>query len=158
MCLRAPLRRAGVEWVRSWYDYKTDRSGCMEHDEIDTGQFWEEVRRVHRVLDQYKPSETYLSGESQGGTVALWAALTYPSRLAGVLAIRTVLLPLLPPTNPMNTPIHVFAARDDEVFPLALQRQSLASCARTWHVHARLTHSQPCAAISTWMRRYWNGC
>ena len=178
VCLRAPLRRCEHGWHRSWYDCErprarrvsfrplpnpppwsppadyTDCSGCMEHDRIDEPQFWDQVRRVHAALDTLPPS-TVLSGESQGGTVALWAALTYTVRPVRVLAIRTVLLPLTPPPHLERgyPSIRVFAARDDEVFPLALQRESLSAIPCSWHVHSRLTHSQPCAAIWKWMHK-----
>lgn len=131
----------------------TDCSGTLEHDDIHEAQFWEQVQRVHLMLNNL-PDSTVLAGESQGGTVALWAALTYPARPVTVLAIRTVLLPLNSPFLRIHTPnIYVFAARNDEVFPLALQRKSLSCVSCKWHVQNHIGHSDSCNAVWQWAQR-----
>jgi len=72
----------------SWFDLKTlDESGPEDEDGIKSA-----ATEVHSLIeDEIKagiPAERILiGGFSQGGALALYTALTYPQRLAGVVAL-----------------------------------------------------------------------
>lgn len=173
VCPRAPLRRDGDEWVRSWYTYFTQRDGCMLHDEIDEVEFWEQVARVHRILWEQTLSvssragipcaqaarRVAVGGESQGGTVALWAAMTFRYRLGAVLAVRTVHMHTLPPRLPVlhhKVPLHVFSGERDSIYMPALQRLSLRAFGgwESWHVERGVGHCDNCdKSIESWFVR-----
>jgi phospholipase/carboxylesterase len=91
----APLRPVTVNngyVMRAWYDItsftpagRADLTGTVESS-----------RRIMACLDRERErgvpaSRIVLSGFSQGGAMALYAGLRYPSRLAGVLAMSCYL-------------------------------------------------------------------
>jgi len=98
-----------------------------------------------------------LAGFSQGGAVALYSALRYPQRLAGVLALSTYLpLPstLAAEMQAANaqTPIFMAHGVQDNVISLATARVSLAAlqkeqCTVAWHEYP-MAHSVIGAEIS----------
>ena len=68
--------------VSSWYNYFTQRDGHAEwHDELDELQLQSQTSRLHGILDREAAllggdaRKVMLGGSSQGGTVALHAAL-----------------------------------------------------------------------------------
>ncbi|HBW84323.1 MAG: carboxylesterase [Gammaproteobacteria bacterium] len=74
----------------AWYDIK--QLDVDRH--VDTEQLRESARWVHdlvqREIERGVPSERIvIAGFSQGGAVSLEAALTYPHRLAGIMALST---------------------------------------------------------------------
>ncbi len=91
----APLRPVTVNAgyvMRAWYDIKS----FTPEGRADAAGLAESVARVNRYLDTeiehgMAPSRIVLAGFSQGGAVALSAALRFPKQLAGVLALSTYL-------------------------------------------------------------------
>jgi len=91
----APLRSVTVNAgyvMRAWYDIKS----FTPEGRADAAGLAESVARVYRYLDAeigrgMDPSRIVLAGFSQGGAVALSAALRFPRPLAGVLALSTYL-------------------------------------------------------------------
>lgn len=91
----APLRpvtlNAGYV-MRAWYDIKS----FTPEGRADAAGLAESVARVNRYLGAeiergMDPSRIVLAGFSQGGAVALSAALRFPKRLAGVIALSCYL-------------------------------------------------------------------
>jgi len=91
----APLRPVTVNAghvMRAWYDIKS----FTPEGRADAAGLSESAARAYRYLDAeiergIDPSRIVLAGFSQGGAVALSAALRFPRRLAGVLALSTYL-------------------------------------------------------------------
>lgn len=74
----------------SWFDLKTlDVSGPQDEEGIKSATV-----NVHKLIaDEIKEgisaSRIIIGGFSQGGALALYAALTYPEPLAGVIALSS---------------------------------------------------------------------
>lgn len=91
----APLQPVTVNAgyvMRAWYDIKS----FTPEGRADAAGLAESVARVNRYLDAeiergMDSSRIVLAGFSQGGAVALSAALRFPKRLAGVLALSSYL-------------------------------------------------------------------
>jgi phospholipase/carboxylesterase len=112
--------------MRAWYDIKTLSPGGRG----DPAGLAESVARVASLIAAERvagiaPARIVVAGFSQGGAVALHAALTFPERLAGVLALSTY-LPLadeldcrLAPAN-RGLPILACHGREDPVVVLQM--------------------------------------
>lgn len=79
--------------MRAWYDI---RAVALER-EIDEGGVLESSEQVVALIERERergiePKRLVLAGFSQGGAIALHAALRYPERLAGVIALSTYLV------------------------------------------------------------------
>ena len=79
--------------MRAWYDI---RAVALER-EIDEGGVLESSEQIVALIERERergiaPKRLVLAGFSQGGAIALHAALRYPERLAGVLALSTYLV------------------------------------------------------------------
>lgn len=72
----------------SWFDLKTlDESGPEDEDGIKIA-----ATQVHSLIDNeikagIPPERIVIGGFSQGGALAIYSALTFPQRLAGVVAL-----------------------------------------------------------------------
>ena len=77
----------------AWYDI-TETDLRRRHDEAGVRRSATQVRAlIARENDRGVPTERIvLAGFSQGGAVALFAGLTHPDRLAGILALSTYLV------------------------------------------------------------------
>lgn len=143
--------------VASWYNYFTRRDGDeREHDVLDEGHLASQTRRIHSILDRETSllggdaTRVLLGGSSQGGTVALHAALSYGRPLGALVCLRSCLVDSVTvPKDRRNashrTPVFVFAAGEDSVYAPRLQRRgySLLEAAGfhiEWHVEPRLNH------------------
>jgi len=78
--------------MRAWYDIKSLGPGTRG----DAAGLDESVARIARLIGAEQAlgiaaNRIVIAGFSQGGAVALHAALSYPERLAGVLALSTYL-------------------------------------------------------------------
>jgi phospholipase/carboxylesterase len=122
----APLRpvtiNAGMR-MRAWYDIFQLGAG----PEDDAG-----VRASQRLVEDFiarekgrgiAPAKIVLAGFSQGGAVALQAALRHPERLAGLLALSTYLplaASLQKERSAANSDLPIFMGhgRHDDVIPL----------------------------------------
>lgn len=126
----------------------------MEHDEIDTIQLAQQVSRVHAILECEARAlgdsrRLVLGGNSQGGTVALHAAMAWGSPLGALLCSRTCFMDNVTTVSRdpavQSTPIFVFAAADDDIYILPLVRRCFglleaAGYRVTWHVEKGLAH------------------
>ncbi|CAE7611763.1 unnamed protein product [Symbiodinium natans] len=90
------------------------------------------------------PSRIFLVGYSQGGGLALAAALRAPRRLGGVLMLSSwVAEPL--PDDFKDVPVHFFHGAEDPVVPLSTvqvgqARLEAAGLRTTLHAYAGMTH------------------
>lgn len=84
--------------IPGWYDMaKVPLDASVENHGCSLEEALSRVPEVHRHLDEVvasgiPPSKIVLGGFSQGGTMAILAALQYPHRLAGVVNFSGVLL------------------------------------------------------------------
>mmetsp|Transcript_14293 Transcript_14293/g.47695 ORF Transcript_14293/g.47695 Transcript_14293/m.47695 type:complete len:285 (+) Transcript_14293:96-950(+) len=117
--------------VRAWYDYYTARGGSMRHDEINRTHLKQMTQAVHRLLDAEvaslggDPSRVAIGGNSQGGTVAIHAALTYPKPLAALFSLCSILLDVTPapPALAGRLPVYVFTAEFDQEYAPRFQHK-----------------------------------
>src|SRR3982751_780740 len=79
--------------MRAWYDVRaaniTDRADV---EGVRRSQQQVETLIAHEASRGIAPARIVLAGFSQGGAVALFAALRHPQRLAGVVALSTYLI------------------------------------------------------------------
>ena len=125
---------------------------------------------IHGILDEEiarlgDPRRVAIGGNSQGGTVALHAALSHPRglELACVVCGSTVLLretELVAPVPADPSPVFVFSAERDAEYLPALQRLAFGRLARagvrvTSHVEPGLDHYSESVAelhhLSAWL-------
>lgn len=149
----------------AWYDIKSlDRTG---QDEAGIRRSEAELRKlIAREVARGIPTEKILlAGFSQGGAVALFTALRYPNRLAGIMALSTYLVApeaIEAELSEANRNIPIFQAHGtfDPMVPHALgveTREWLT--ARGWPIES---HEYPMAhqvcleeieAVGAWLRR-----
>lgn len=142
------------EGVRAWYNYFTENGGTFECDEIDETHMAQVARAVQVLIDAEAASlggdysRVVLGGNSQGGTVALHAALTHPrgGELGGLFCGCTLLMRQTPVDAARHAlPVYVFTAEKDEEFPPAFQRRCYerlreAGFAVRSHIEPGLSH------------------
>jgi phospholipase/carboxylesterase len=145
----APVRPVTINGgfrMRAWYDIAgLDRS--TPEDEAGIRESAEAVfALVRRERERgIAAGRIVVAGFSQGGAMALFAALRWPERLAGIVALSTY-LPLAPrlekEAHPANAAASVFMAHGtfDPIVPLALgegTRDLLRSHGHgvEWHVY-----------------------
>jgi phospholipase/carboxylesterase len=89
----APVRPVTVNAgypMRAWYDISS-LDGRPPKDEAG---FRSSVAGVHRLVARelaagFPPERVMVAGFSQGGSIALFAGLTYPERLGGIVGLST---------------------------------------------------------------------
>ena len=163
----APVRpvtiNAGMA-MRAWYDILSFDRGAAEDAAGIRASAAAVAELVARELERGIPPErVVLAGFSQGGAVALHAALRAPQALAGVLALSTYLPlagTLAAERSAANASIPIFMAHGtaDPVLPLALgeaSRRALEALgyAVDWHVYP-MPHSvciDEIKAIGAWL-------
>jgi phospholipase/carboxylesterase len=125
----APIRPVTINQgmrMRAWYDIFQFGGG----PEDDAG-----VRASQKLLDDLvarqpvPPARVVLAGFSQGGAIALQAALRHPQRLAGVMALSTYLplnATLAAERSAANGDLPVFMAHGqyDDIIPISRAEQS----------------------------------
>eukprot|EP00965_Chrysotila_dentata_P206192 6183402-Pleurochrysis_carterae.AAC.1 len=140
--------------VYAWYNYYTCKNGCEEHDEIDMSQLEEQSKRVCSILDEElaclgdDARRLIIGGNSQGGTVALHAAMAYGRTLGAIIAMRTCLIDTVTSVSPSlkDTPIFIFAAERDGVYTLSLQRRCFRKFEDLGYQVAGHNHAVACSA------------
>lgn len=126
-----PVTCNGGYEMRAWYDIIS-----LERHErrIDEAGLAASAARVAALIDREQArgvpaGRIVLAGFSQGGAVAYVSALTYPERLAGILALSTYLpapersVAARSPAN-ADLPVWVAHGEEDDVVDLALGRQA----------------------------------
>ena len=129
----APVRPVTINGgmsMRAWYDILSlDRDGPVDEAGIrDSGEILNGLIRRERERG-VEANRIVAAGFSQGGAIALHAALRYPERLAGLMALSTY-LPLhecfqaevVDNDNAVNDEIPIFMAHGsfDPVLPMHL--------------------------------------
>ena len=122
----APIRPVTINQgmrMRAWYDIfqfgggPEDEAGILASQKLVETMVSEEAQRA------ISPRKIILAGFSQGGAIVLQAALRYPERLAGVLALSTY-LPLASTLekerNQANKDVPIFMAHGqfDDIIPI----------------------------------------
>ena len=150
--------------MRAWYDIRS----LTAAGRVDAAGLEASVARILALVEAERsagiaPARILLAGFSQGGAVALHAALTAPERLAGVVALSTY-LPLADALTSRcsaanaGLPVLMCHGRNDPVVALAMglaARDALqaAGYAVEWHEY-QMVHevSAPeLTAIATWL-------
>ncbi|MGV6809368.1 MAG: alpha/beta hydrolase [bacterium] len=124
----APMRAVTINGgypMRAWYDITAlDATSARQanHDEI-----MQSMRGIHHLIEQQRNAgialdKIVLAGFSQGGVIALHTALTYPQRLAGVMALSTYFPNIelcleAPPEYYTQLPIFSAHGVEDDVLP-----------------------------------------
>ena len=124
-----PVTINGGMTMPAWYDIK-----AMDIDRIvDSEQLMESAAAVGKLVDREVergiPAENIIiAGFSQGGAVAYELGLTYPKRLAGILALSTYFATektIKPSAANAQTPISVYHGTFDPVVPESLGVRSV---------------------------------
>lgn len=135
----------------AWYDlYGVTGSSQEDEAGIKTSQTYINAL-IQKEIDRGIPANRIvLAGFSQGGAIALYTALRYPFKLAGILALSTYLpikTKLVTEANPANATTPIFMAHGiyDDVISLDLCKISLAvlqsnHLAVDWHEY-NMAHS-----------------
>lgn len=118
---RAVTINAGMR-MRAWYDI----TGFDFKTREDEQGIQESAQTLIQTIDQtiksgYQAHQIFVAGFSQGGAIALYAALHYPRRLAGVISLSAY-LPLVEQCQalmPRETPLFIaYGERDNIVLPM----------------------------------------
>jgi phospholipase/carboxylesterase len=115
--------------MRAWYDIFRLGGGPEDEAGIRASQALLEKLVADEKQKGIAAARIVIAGFSQGGAIALQAALRYPERLAGVLALSTYLPlsnQLKDEKNPANDKLPIFMAHGsyDDIIPLARAEQS----------------------------------
>lgn len=135
----------------SWFDLY----GLSESTPDDKAGIQYAVHRIHRIIDlcsQSLPSDRIIvAGFSQGGALALTAALTYPKKLAGVVALSTWLplrdsYPEKFSEHAKQTPVFFAHGEDDNIVPTqfgqkSAQRLKELGIEVTFKTYSNMAHS-----------------
>lgn len=167
----APIRPVTINGgmtMRAWYDIMSfDRDGPQDEIGIRaSGELLHRlIEREHERGIEYR--RIVVAGFSQGGAIALHAALRFPHRLAGVMALSTY-LPLASALQtevldgrkiePGNLPVFMAHGTFDPVLPFQLGRLSREALEDAgfdveWHEYpmAHAVCAEEIAAIRRWL-------
>ena len=125
-----PVTINGGIRMPAWYDIKSLELGRT----VDKDQLMASADSVAALVEQeiergVKPERIVIAGFSQGGAVAYELGLSYPKRLAGILALSTYFATADSVTCSeanRDIPISVFHGTHDPMVPEALGRDSVA--------------------------------
>ena len=113
--------------MRAWFDIVSLGGGKTNLDIAGAKQSANQIKQLIVRENQRGVSNNriILAGFSQGGTIALYAGLTYAERLGGILALSTFLPPvdnLAEEFTKVNQNIPIFLAHgvQDDVLPLTM--------------------------------------
>lgn len=159
-----PVTVNGGMRMRAWYDIlemNIDRS--VDESQLRTSA-QATVALIEQQIEQGIPADRIVvAGFSQGGAVAYEAGLTYPQRLAGVMALSTYLATqdsLEPHAAQADLPVFVAHGSMDPIVPQQLGEQAKDWLQQrgyqvTWHSYP-MAH-QVCAEqlqdISRWLQQ-----
>ncbi|UZD64038.1 alpha/beta hydrolase [Marinobacter sp. AN1] len=125
-----PVTINGGIRMPAWYDIKSLELGRT----VDKDQLMASADSVAALVEQeiergVKPERIVIAGFSQGGAVAYELGLSYPKRLAGILALSTYFATADSVTCSeanRDIPISVFHGTHDPMVPEALGQDSVA--------------------------------
>ncbi len=121
-----PVSINGGYPMPAWFDI-TSLTPELEIDEKGLGAAITAAHDLIRaqINKGIPPNRIVLAGFSQGGAMALSAALAYPDILAGVIALSTFILPAqLANISAHRLPIYMAHGIMDDVIPMALGEQT----------------------------------
>ncbi len=155
-----PITINGGAVMRSWYDIRSpDLTGDVDFEGIARSVAWlAELIAVQRAAG-IDARRILLAGFSQGGVIALHAALRADCDCGGALALSTY-LPLTPALHPRSgLPVFQAHGEHDEVVPLDAARRArdwmrAAGCVVAWHRYP-MGHSictEEVEAIGRWIQ------
>jgi len=114
----------------AWYDILGAEREIVEDDQ----GIKESAKSIHNLIDQevskgIASNRIILAGGSQGGALALYAGLTYPKTLGGIIAISTYLplhqsFPAFSSPSNVGTPILMCHGEADQVVRYEWGKQS----------------------------------
>lgn len=120
----------------AWYDILSfDFEGQSGKRQINTEQMDASVSAIQTLIDRevnrgIASDRIFLAGFSQGGAVAYEAALTYPQKLGGLIAMSTYISThkdILPSSANQHSPIHIFHGIHDDVVPVSMAEAALST-------------------------------
>ena len=127
----------------------------MKLDIINLKNFYEQVNRLELLIEQevmnhyINPNNILLMGVSQGGTIAMHAALNSKYKIGGIIGIHTLFLyNLIKNYYKINKiPIYLLSGREDEVYNLNLQKKAIDNLYQnnftiTWDIIENLKHCE----------------
>jgi len=125
-----PVTLNGGMQMRAWYDLLSmDRNAAEDEAGIRDSATGIDALIAREIARGIAPERIVMAGFSQGGAMALFTALRYPERLAGVLALSTY-LPLAAAVSEERTDVNaalpIFMAHGDvdAVVPVNFARNS----------------------------------
>ena len=125
-----PVTLNGGMQMRAWYDLLSmDRNAAEDEAGIRDSATGIDALIAREIARGIAPERIVMAGFSQGGAMALFTALRYPERLAGVLALSTY-LPLAAAVaeerTDVNATLPIFMAHGDgdDVVPINFARNS----------------------------------
>jgi phospholipase/carboxylesterase len=128
----APVRPVTINQrmrMRAWYDIFQLGGGAEDEAGIRESQGFLDGLIAAEKAKGIAPGRIVIAGFSQGGAIALQAALRYPERLAGVLALSTY-LPLAVSVEKERsmenraTPVFMAHGTYDDIIPLRRAEES----------------------------------
>jgi len=153
--------------MRAWYDIRENR---IEAEQDETG-IRESAKVVSALIEEQVGSgiatdRIVLAGFSQGGAIALFSALRYPQKLAGVMVLSSYMplsSSLAVEKSDANRDIPIFLAHgsDDPVVPVDLAYRTRSQLEQqdytlNWHEYAGMAHSvsvQEIYDIAEWLQQ-----
>lgn len=136
--------------MRAWFDiYSLDRDLKHDHEGIESTERGID-QLIQTQLKQFDSKKILIAGFSQGGAMALFAALRYQKPLGGILALSTYFpyktqeIAQFSAAN-KNTPIFMVHGSADEVLSLKMGEESKAHLLKQgysieWHEYP-MAHS-----------------
>ena len=168
-----PVTLNGGMSMRAWYDiFSLDRDGPVDEEGIRaSGEILNNL--IQREQDRgIAANRIVVAGFSQGGAIALHAALRYPQRLAGLMALSTY-LPLMSSFDAevvhnekaANQDISIFMAHGsfDPVLPMQMGTSSAELLTKAgfnieWHDYpmAHAVCGEEIAHVRDWLLRVYS--
>jgi phospholipase/carboxylesterase len=160
-----PITINGGYVMRAWYDIE----GLDGERRADEAGILDSATAIRRLIERENtrgvPCERIvLAGFSQGGAMAYAVGLSYPQRLAGIVALSayipapTTLEASLSAAN-RSTPVFAAHGIDDDILPVAMGEQARAALEKLgftieWHTYP-MPHSvcvPEIIALGAWLR------
>lgn len=155
-----PITVNGGMQMRGWYDISNlDFTECPDEQELAASVKQIEIIIEEQMAQGIAPERIILAGFSQGGVIALHAAMRSAHRFAGIMALSTY-LPCLPHVPVLGCPLFMAHGFDDGVIPIhigeeAFQRIALNNRAVIWKTYS-MSHGlceQELDDIAVWINR-----
>ena len=163
-----PVTINGGYVMPAWYDILEMTELGRKLDQIGFDRTIQQINQlILRINGQgISTHNIFLAGFSQGGAVAYQAALTYPERLAGVIALSTYIADIVGLEHQFKPvqqqlPIFVSHGLKDDVVALDLGKQAFAlvkqlGCDVVWHDYpmAHNVCAEQINDIGSWLRQH----